>query len=115
MHWVYLREVEQVLILDTCRSGRKVEKLTEKRDVPGSQVRALERVKERTEVHVLAGCAADSVSYEASRYGQGILTYSLLLGMRGAKLRDRNDRIGTIRFIFDKPKSMFREDSFYAD
>ncbi|HKI38119.1 MAG TPA: caspase family protein, partial [Gemmataceae bacterium] len=79
---------KQVLVLDTCHSGRLVEKLTEKRDVPGSQVRALERVKDRTGMHVLAGCAADSVSYEATRYGQGLLTYSLLLGMRGAKLRE---------------------------
>jgi hypothetical protein len=28
------------------------------------------------------------VSYEASRYAQGLLTYSLLLGMRGAALRE---------------------------
>ena len=37
---------------------------------------------------VLAGSAADAVSYEASRYGQGLLTYSLLMGMKGASLRD---------------------------
>jgi WD40 repeat protein len=36
--------------------------------------------------HVLMGAAADKVSYEASRYGQGLLTYSLLLGMRGEAL-----------------------------
>ena len=28
------------------------------------------------------------MSYEASRYGQGLLTYSLLFGMRGAALRE---------------------------
>ena len=39
-------------------------------------------------MHILAGCAADRASYEASRYGQGLLTYSLLLGMRGAALRE---------------------------
>ena len=39
-------------------------------------------------MHVLAGSAADAVSYEASTYGQGLLTYSLLEGMRGASLRD---------------------------
>ena len=61
----------QVLILDTCAAGKFVDKLTEKREVPSSQIRALERVKSRTGLHVLAGCASDSVSYEASRYGQG--------------------------------------------
>jgi hypothetical protein len=80
--------LKQVMILDTCASGRLVEKLTEKRDVPSSQVRALERIKDRTGLHILAGCAADRASYEASQYGQGLLTYSLLLGMRGAALRE---------------------------
>jgi hypothetical protein len=80
--------LKQVLVLDTCASGKLLEKLTEKRDVPTSQVRALERMKDRTGMFVLAGCAADSVSYEATRYGQGVLTYSLLLGMRGAALKD---------------------------
>ncbi|HEY6333336.1 MAG TPA: hypothetical protein VI756_28690 [Blastocatellia bacterium] len=31
---------------------------------------------------LLAGCAADASSYESSRYGQGVLTYSLLKGMK---------------------------------
>jgi hypothetical protein len=80
--------LKQVLILDTCMAGRLVEKLTEQRSIPSSQVRALERMKDRMGLHVLAGAAADAFSYEASRYGQGILTYSLLLGMRGAALRE---------------------------
>lgn len=78
----------QVLILDTCAAGKALGRLADPRDVPGSQVRALERLASRTGVYVLAGCAADQASYEASRYGQGVLTYSLLLGLRGAALRD---------------------------
>lgn len=80
---------KQVLVLDTCASGALVRALTKARAVPSSQVRALERLKDRTGIHVLAGCAADRVSYEATRFGQGLLTYSLLLGMRGAALRER--------------------------
>lgn len=80
---------KQVLVLDTCASGAFVQALTKARGVPSSQIRALERVKDRTGLHVLAGCAADRVSYEASRFGQGLLTYSLLLGMRGAALREQ--------------------------
>ncbi|MCH8073495.1 MAG: caspase family protein [Proteobacteria bacterium] len=78
---------KQVLILDTCGSGRVVE-LSETRGVPSSQTRALERMKDRTGFFILAGSAADAVSYEASAYGQGLLTYSLLEGMRGASLRE---------------------------
>lgn len=91
--------LKQVLILDTCAAGRLVERITEKRDVPSSQTRALERVKDRTGVFLLAGCAADRASYEASRYGQGLLTYSLLLGMRGAALRD--DQFVDVNRLFD--------------
>ena len=79
---------KQVIILDTCAAGKLAEKFAEKRDVPSSQIRALNRVKDRTGMHVLAGCAADAVSYETSRYGQGLLTYSLLFGMQGAALRE---------------------------
>jgi WD40 repeat protein len=79
---------KQVLVLDTCGAGRVVERLAGFRAVPSSQIRALERMKDRTGLFVLAGAAADAVSYEASPYGQGLLTYSLLAGMRGAALRD---------------------------
>ena len=36
----------------------------------------------------MSGCAADAVSYEASQYGQGLLTYALLQGMKGAALKE---------------------------
>jgi hypothetical protein len=78
----------QVLILDTCGAGAVATKLLEKRDVPSDQIRALDTLKDRTGFHVLMGAAADAVSYEASQYGQGLLTYTLLQGMRGAALKD---------------------------
>lgn len=90
--------LKQVMILDTCASGRFVQKLTERRNVPSSQIRALERVKDRTGTHVLAGCTADAVSYESSRYGQGLLTHSLLLGIRGAALRE-NEFVDVLRLF----------------
>jgi WD40 repeat protein/uncharacterized caspase-like protein len=80
--------LKQVLVLDTCAAGRFVENLSEHRALPSSQQRAFERMKDRTGIHILAGSTADAVSYESSQYGQGVLTYSLLLGMRGAALRD---------------------------
>jgi hypothetical protein len=78
----------QVMILDTCAAGAAQRKLVEKRDVPGDQIRALDRLTGSTGFHVLMGAAADASSYEASQYGQGLLTYSLLAGMRGAALRE---------------------------
>ena len=86
IHIKRIPALKQVLLLDTCASGKLVERLTDKREVDGSQIRALDRLKDRTGMHVLAGCAADAVSYEATRYGQGLLTYSLLTGMTGGAL-----------------------------
>ena len=75
-------ERKQVMILDTCASGRLIEKLTEKRAVESGLVRAWDRMKDRAGLWILAGCAADAVSYESSRYGEGVLTYSLLQGIK---------------------------------
>jgi WD40 repeat protein/uncharacterized caspase-like protein len=80
--------LKQVLVLDTCHAGRLVANLLERREVPSSYQRAVERMKDRTGLFVLAGTAADAVSYEASRYAQGLLTYALLQGMRGPALRE---------------------------
>ena len=80
--------LKQVLIIDACGSGKAVDNLMAKRDISSSTLRALDRMKDRTGLHIITGCAADAVSYEANRYGQGVLTYSMLEGMKGASLRD---------------------------
>ena len=69
--------LKQVMLLDTCAAGAAAAKLMDHRELSGDQVRALDRLKDRTGFHVLLGCAADRVSYEASEYSQGLLTYSL--------------------------------------
>ncbi len=87
----YLKKVpaqKQLFIIDACASGKIVENLVAHRDIPYSTLKALDRLKDRTGTHIITGCAADAVSYEASRFGQGLLTYSLLEGMKGASLRD---------------------------
>jgi WD40 repeat protein len=78
--------LKQVIILDTCAAGAAATKLVDKRDISGDRMRAIERMKDRSGLHVLMGSAADAVSYEASKYSQGLLTYALLQGMRGAAL-----------------------------
>jgi WD40 repeat protein len=79
----------QVMILDTCAAGTFEKKLSVKRDISSDQIRALDRMKDRTGFHVLMGSAADRVSYEATQYEQGLLTYALLKGMKGAALREQ--------------------------
>ena len=78
---------KKILILDACASGKAAEKMVTTKDVPASQIRALDRMQDRTGFYILAGSAADAVSYESSVYGQGLLTYSLLKAMKGSALR----------------------------
>ncbi|MEZ5043168.1 MAG: caspase family protein [Saprospiraceae bacterium] len=80
--------LKQVLIIDACHSGQIVENLTGgTKALNSSQIRALDRMKDRTGMFVLSGSAADKVSYEAGQYGQGLLTYALLQGMLGVAAR----------------------------
>ena len=80
--------LKRAMILDTCAAGAIETSLTKTRDLSPDQIKALDRMKDRTGFYVLMGSAADAQSYEATRYGQGLLTYSLLQGMSGARLRD---------------------------
>jgi WD40 repeat protein len=83
---------KKLLIFDACASGRAAENLMlAMKDVPASQVRALDRMADRTGLYVLSGSAADAVSYESTLYGQGLLTYAILKAMKGAALRQDGD------------------------
>jgi WD40 repeat protein len=81
---------KQVMILDACNAGKVLETLAalDKKELDPSQIRAFDRMKDRTGMFILTGSAADQVSYEASQYGQGLLTYSLLQGMSGLALKE---------------------------
>jgi hypothetical protein len=96
---------KQVMIIDACSSGSLVSNvLSQSRSLSSSQRRALDRMKDRTGMFILAGSAANKVSYEASQFGQGLLTYSLLLGMNGSALRDNQyvDVMQLFQFAADK-------------
>jgi hypothetical protein len=93
--------LKQVVILDTCAAGGASEtlaKLSEKREISSDQQRAIELLKDATGTFILMGSAADSVSYEASKYGEGLLTYALLQGMRGESLDD-GSQLGVSRWF----------------
>ncbi len=90
----YLNNVpaqKQVLILDACHSGQananiKLKGAAEGKDLNTNQQIALELLNGRTGAWILSGSMADMRSWEASKYGQGLLTYSLLEGISGAAL-----------------------------
>jgi WD40 repeat protein/uncharacterized caspase-like protein len=90
----YIKKVpalKQVMIVDACHSGTLTSSFGKKgasKTMDSEEVRALERMKDRTGLFLLAGSAADAVSYETTIYGQGLLTYALLFGMKGGALRE---------------------------
>lgn len=83
---------KQILILDACNSGQMVQNLKSmitKRDVPADQQRALESLTDQTGMFILSASASGQSAYETSIYEQGLLTYSLLSGIKlGTGLRD---------------------------
>ncbi|MGH9971214.1 MAG: caspase family protein [Pyrinomonadaceae bacterium] len=101
VEWIrQIPALKQVVMLDTCAAGAaQVQlKLVDKREASGDAIRAIDRAKDRTGSYILMGSAADAVSYEASQYGQGLLTYALLKGMKGAALR--NDEFVDVSKLF---------------
>jgi len=92
--------IKHILILDTCAAGKAGETLsTEPRRLSGDHIRKLAQVKDRAGVWMLAGSAADSVSYEASRYRHGVLTYSLLDGLRSGGALERGVFVDVRRLL----------------
>ncbi|MBS1717162.1 MAG: caspase family protein [Armatimonadetes bacterium] len=69
---------KQVVILDTCHSGAAAKELIMARSVSGDYQRAYEGIKDATGTWLLAGTAADQLSYESSNVEHGMLTYGLL-------------------------------------
>jgi hypothetical protein len=101
--------LKQVMALDTCAAGA-AGRLTDSRELTGSQIRAIERLKDRTGFHVLMGSPANAKSYEASTFGQGLLTYALLQGMSGAALRSGEyvDVSGLFQYAADRVPELAR-------
>ena len=81
---------KQVMMVDACASGKLNQDLNllAQKDIPSSQIRALNRLGTRAGLYVISASTADQVSYEASPFGMGLLTYGLMQGMTGGSLRE---------------------------
>ncbi|MDO8365255.1 MAG: caspase family protein, partial [Saprospiraceae bacterium] len=85
--------LKQVVFLDACNAGTAAENIKAKgvrsRGGPNSsQLIALTLLNDRTGSWILSGSKAQMRSWEAEKYGHGLLTYSLLKGMNGSALLD---------------------------
>jgi WD40 repeat protein/uncharacterized caspase-like protein len=99
---LFIQARKQVIILDTCAAGNfaREEWKKDREGLTGDQIRAMEFLEKKTGTFVLMGSAANAVSYEANNYNQGLLTYSLLEGMKGFALQKPTENVD-VRLLFD--------------
>lgn len=90
---------KKVMVLDACNSGQVVNDLIKDRALSESQLIALDRLRDRTGMYILAGSAADRESFEATPFGQGLLTYSLLQGMKELSEKDQNREVDVLQLL----------------
>lgn len=69
---------KQVIILDTCHSGAAAKDIVTDRASGSDYIRAYESIRDSSGTWLLAGAAADQLSYESRSVDHGLLTYSLL-------------------------------------
>ncbi|MBL8060357.1 MAG: caspase family protein [Chthonomonas sp.] len=70
---------KQIVILDTCHSGAAASNVVGlERSVSGDYQRAWDSIRQATGTWMLAGAAADQLSYESPNVDHGMLTYALL-------------------------------------
>lgn len=91
---------KQIMILDACASGQAVEDLLAvTKNVNSSQIKALDKMKDRTGLFIVAGSASDKVSFEASQYGQSLLTYSLLSGLNIISAKSEDKMVDLVEWL----------------
>jgi WD40 repeat protein len=79
-----IKAQKQALIVDACNSGAIVENMSSGgKSLNTTQIRAYKRMRDRAGLFLLSGSTADKKSYESSEFGNGLLTYALLSGIRG--------------------------------
>ena len=75
---------KQILVFDACHSGKIADFLSNKsKALSTSQKKALESIKDKMGIYILASSEANQKSFEVQKLNQGLLTHSLLLGMSG--------------------------------
>jgi hypothetical protein len=86
--------LNQLVVLDTCNSSAFLNPagpVNPADDSQNARERARDRLKEVVGSHVLMGAWNTPAAYESSRYGHGLLTYSLLKALRGYAKEDNGE------------------------
>lgn len=84
-----IKAQKRILILDACNSGQAIKDLVKigqpdngyvaaRSDDNAQQIKAIDKLNEKSGLFILSASASNQSAYEFSRYNQGLLTYALL-------------------------------------
>ncbi|MBL7738648.1 MAG: caspase family protein [Chitinophagaceae bacterium] len=88
-----IKAQKRILVFDACNSGQAIRDFVKlggddqnyvasRDDEKAEQVKAIEKLNEKSGLFILSASASNQKAYEMSRYSQGILTYSLLKAIK---------------------------------
>jgi WD40 repeat protein/uncharacterized caspase-like protein len=84
-----LKAQKRILIFDACNSGQAIKDfvalgqqgqnyIAARDDEKAKQIKAIDKLNEKSGLFILSASASNQVAYEMGRYSQGMLTYALL-------------------------------------
>jgi len=88
-----IKAQKRILILDACNTGQAINELVKvgadgqnylaaRNDDKAEQIKAIDKLNEKSGLFILAASASNQSAYEMGRYSQGLLTYSLLKAIK---------------------------------
>ncbi|MEO6542307.1 MAG: caspase family protein [Ferruginibacter sp.] len=88
-----IKAQKRILIFDACNSGQAIKDfvqmgnteqnyLAARNDDKAQQIKAIDKLNERSGLFILSASASNQSAYEMGRYSQGLLTYALLKAIK---------------------------------
>lgn len=88
-----IKAQKRILIFDACNSGQAISDfvkmgkddqgyLAARNDDKSQQIKAIDKLNEKSGLFILSASASNQSAYEMGRYSQGLLTYSLLKAIK---------------------------------
>lgn len=82
-----MKAQKRILIFDACNSGQAINDiagadLAIRDDSKTQQIKAIDKLNEKSGLFILSASATNQSAYEIGRYSQGLLTYSLLKAIK---------------------------------
>lgn len=88
-----IKAQKRILILDACNSGQAIKDFVKmgddkqnymaaRSDDKSQQIKAIDKLNEKSGLFILSASASNQSAYEMGRYSQGLLTYSLLKAIK---------------------------------